>query len=111
MSTQPVTMDGFLQAVPVHGARGAAAFDLVSSPTGDLADDVVIPCTTMTPRIVTALLTEIQPGDHLCVFGTLIEADVVDGSAQLTVDILEVLAPPWREHCARWSRTGMATTP
>ncbi|PJM98614.1 hypothetical protein CG740_34810 [Streptomyces sp. CB01201] len=92
MSTQPVTMDGFLQAVPVHGARGAAAFDLVSSPTGDLADDVVIPCTTMTPRIVTALLTEIQPGGHLCVSGTL-ETGLHGEPAWLTVDTLDVLAP------------------
>ncbi|MFD7537870.1 hypothetical protein [Streptomyces sp. NPDC059819] len=42
---------------------------------------------------MTALRTEIQPGDHLRLLGTLIEADALDGSGHLTVDILEVLAP------------------
>lgn len=99
MSTQPITIDGFLYAAPVPGARpDIAAFDLVSSPTDALADDVVTFCATTDPRIAAALLTEVQPGDLLRVSGIWMEAGFSGELAQLTVDTLDVLAAaPVRE--------------
>jgi hypothetical protein len=92
MDTKPLTVDGFLYAVPTPGTRpGTAQFELISSPTDDPADDTVFSCTTEEPRIVAALLTEIQPGDLLHVSGALV-AGAPGVAAQFTVDALEVLA-------------------
>ena len=93
MDTKPLTVDGFLYAVPTPGTRpGTAQFELISSPTDDPADDTVFSCTTEEPRIVAALLTEIQPGDLLHVSGTLVPPGATGEAAQFTVDALEVLA-------------------
>lgn len=93
MNTTPLTVDGFLSAVPTPGTRPSTAhFELVSSPTDDLADDTVYCCTTSNPRITATLLTEIQPGDLLHVSGTLTKSGTTSETLQLTVDTLEVLA-------------------
>ncbi|WJV51797.1 hypothetical protein [Streptomyces flavofungini] len=93
MDTKPLTVDGFLDAVPTRGdAPHTARFQLVVSPTDDSADDVIWSCTTSTPGITHALLTEIQPGDLLHVSGVLTQPDSVADTARLTVDSLEVLA-------------------
>ncbi|MEU5632116.1 hypothetical protein ACH47C_23395 [Streptomyces rishiriensis] len=93
MDTKPLTVDGFLYAVPSPGTRpGTAQFELITSPTDDPADDTVFSCTTEEPRIANALLTEIQPGDLLHVAGFLTQPASPAGPARLTVDALEVLA-------------------
>lgn len=93
MDTQPLTVDGFVHLAPAPGTRpGTAQFELISSPTDDAEDDTVFSCTTEQPRIAAALLTEVQPGDLLRVLGTLAQPGTTGGSAQFTVDTLEVLA-------------------
>ncbi|MFI1700644.1 hypothetical protein ACH419_32380 [Streptomyces bobili] len=93
MDTKPLTVDGFLYAVPTPGTRpGTAQFELISSPTDDPADDRVFSCTTEESRIAYALLSEIQPGDLLHVSGTLVQPSDTGEAAQLAVDALEVLA-------------------
>jgi hypothetical protein len=94
MDTKPLTVDGFLDAVPTPGdAPYTARFQLVVSPTDDVVDDVIWSCTTSNARIAHALLTEIQPGDLLHVSGVLTQPDSAAEPARLTVDALEVLAP------------------
>ncbi|AVH61736.1 MULTISPECIES: hypothetical protein [Streptomyces] len=93
MDTKPLTIDGFLYAVPTPGTcPGTARFEVISSPTDDPEDDTVFSCTTEEPRIAYALLTEIQPGDLLHLSGTLVQPSDTGEAAQLTVDALEVLA-------------------
>lgn len=93
MDTKPLTVDGFLDAVPTPGdAPYTARFQLVVSPTDDAVDDVIWSCTTSKPGITHALLTEIQPGDLLHVSGVLTQPDSAAETARLTVDSLEVLA-------------------
>ncbi|MGW7649553.1 hypothetical protein [Streptomyces bobili] len=93
MDTKPLTVDGYLYAVPTPGTRpGTAHFELISSPTDDPEDDRVFSCTTEESRIANALLPEIQPGDLLHVSGTLVQPSDTGEAAQLTVDALEVLA-------------------
>ncbi|MFZ3562841.1 hypothetical protein ACOKM5_43700 [Streptomyces sp. BH097] len=93
MDTAPLTLDGYLCAVPTPGAGpGTAHFELVSSLTDDAEDDTVFSCTTRQARLTNQLLTEIQPGDLLHVTGTLTPGDSMT-EPQLTVDDLDVLAP------------------
>ena len=94
MDTKPLTVDGFLDAVPTPGdAPYTARFQLVVSPTDDVVDDVIWSCTTGNARIAHALLTEIQPGDLLHVSGVLTQPDSAAEPARLTVDALDVLSP------------------
>ncbi|MFI5689452.1 hypothetical protein [Streptomyces sp. NPDC051636] len=93
MDTKPLAVDGYLDAVPAPGDRpGTARFQLIVSPTDDAVDDVTWNCTTGDPRIASALLTEIQPGDLLHVSGFLTQPDNQAEAARFTVDALEVLA-------------------
>lgn len=92
MDAQPLTIDGYLDIIPVPGtAPGTARFQLILSPADDVVDDVLWSCTTGKPRS-RALLTEIQPGDLLHVSGALTRSDNPAEPARLTVDALEVLA-------------------
>ncbi|MFJ5779888.1 hypothetical protein [Streptomyces sp. NPDC093094] len=96
MDTKHCTVDGWVDAIPVSGPRGTAAFDLVVRPADidtvvDDAPDTVITCTSADPRITHELLTGIQPGDLLRVTGTLVQPPAPGGNAQLTVNALEVL--------------------
>ncbi|MFJ9729406.1 hypothetical protein ACIRP3_42410 [Streptomyces sp. NPDC101209] len=93
MDTKHLTIDGFLDTVPTPGdAPGTARFQLIVSPTDDVVDDVIWSCTTNTPGIAHALLTEIQPGDLLHVSGVLAQSDSPAEPARLAVNALEVLA-------------------
>lgn len=90
-----LALDGYVDAIPAPGTGwGTATFDLVHSPAGTVAldtPDTVCACTTGDPRIAHMLLHEIQPGDLLCVTGTLVQPEAPGEAARVTVDALEVL--------------------
>ncbi|MER5465850.1 hypothetical protein ABT010_35375 [Streptomyces sp. NPDC002668] len=65
---------------------------MISSPTEDVTDEVILPCTTGYPRIAHALLTLLKPGDLLRVSGVLTLPDGAEGLVRPAVDTLEVLA-------------------
>ncbi|MFI6689095.1 hypothetical protein [Streptomyces sp. NPDC050485] len=91
MDTTHLAVDGYVDAIPEPGTTaGTACFDLIVSP-GDPDPDTVFSCTTYDPRIVDAVLTEIQPGDLLRVSGIVVQHEEPDQPAQFTVDGLEVL--------------------
>jgi hypothetical protein len=93
MDVIPLALDGYLTADPVPGDRdGTVCWRLsCSAGTDHMAEEAIIPCTTMEPEIVHALLTERQPGDLLRVTGHLTLPATAGGVIQLHVDTLEVL--------------------
>jgi len=94
MDAMPLVLDGYLDTVAVPGDTDGttARFRLTVSPTEDVADEAMLPCTTGDPRVAHAVLTEIQPGDLLRVSGTLSVPGSSDGIICLHVDALEVLS-------------------
>ncbi|MEV5432766.1 hypothetical protein [Streptomyces sp. NPDC052701] len=93
MDAIPLALDGYLAADPVPGDRdGTVCWRLsCSAGTDHMVEEAVIPCTTMEPEIVHAMLTERQPGDLLRVTGHLTLPDTADGVIRLHADTLEVL--------------------
>ncbi|MEW2078792.1 hypothetical protein AB0941_35230 [Streptomyces sp. NPDC013433] len=93
MDAIPLVLDGYLTAAPVPGDRdGIVCWRLsCSAGTDHLVEEAIIPCTTMEPEIVHALLTERQPGDLLRVTGHLTLPEAASGVIQLHVESLEVL--------------------
>ncbi|MGC2997134.1 hypothetical protein ACPF8X_01685 [Streptomyces sp. G35A] len=93
MDVIPLALDGYLTADPVPGDRdGIVCWRLsCSAGTDHMVEEAIIPCTTMEPEIVNALLTERQPGDLLRVTGHLTLPATAGGVIQLHVDTLEVL--------------------
>ncbi|MGV4890713.1 hypothetical protein ACSR0Z_29835 (plasmid) [Streptomyces viridosporus] len=93
MDAIPLALDGYLTADPVPGDRdGTVCWRLsCSADTDHMAEEAIIPCTTMEPEIVHALLTERQPGDLLRVTGHLALPVTASGVIQLHVESLEVL--------------------
>lgn len=93
MDAIPLALDGYLTADPVPGDRdGTVCWRLsCSAGTDHMAEEAIIPCTTMEPEIVHALLTERQPGDLLRVTGHLALPATASGVIQLHVESLEVL--------------------
>ncbi|GHE56312.1 hypothetical protein GCM10018785_27010 [Streptomyces longispororuber] len=93
MQAIPLTLDGYLTDTPEPGDRdGTAVWRLTCSGGSEyLVDEAVIPCTTMEPEIVHALLSERQPGDLLRVTGQLTLPDRAGGVLRLHADTLEVL--------------------
>nr|WTB12140.1 hypothetical protein OG546_50180 [Streptomyces antimycoticus] len=76
MDATHTAVDGYLDTLPTPGdSPGTAQFQLIVSPTGTAADDVVWACATSDPRIAQALLTEVQPGDLLRATGFLTQPD------------------------------------
>jgi hypothetical protein len=93
MDAIPLALDGYLVAEAEPGDReGIVSWRLIcSAGTDHLAEEAVIPCTTMEPEIAHALLTERQPGDLLRVIGRLTLPDTADGVIRLHAESLEVL--------------------
>ncbi|MEU2564866.1 hypothetical protein ABZ626_36880 [Streptomyces longispororuber] len=93
MQAIPLTLDGYLADAPEPGAReGTAVWRLTCSAGSEyLVDEAVVPCTTMEPEIVHALLRERQPGDLLRVTGHLTLPGLAGGVMRLHADTLEVL--------------------
>ncbi|MFI8194697.1 hypothetical protein ACIF8T_39370 [Streptomyces sp. NPDC085946] len=93
MDAIPLALDGYLTADPVPGDRdGTVCWRLsCSSGTDHMVEEAVMPCTTMEPEIVHALLTERQPGDLLRVTGHLALPATAGGVVRLHVESLEVL--------------------
>ncbi|MFE2823474.1 hypothetical protein [Streptomyces sp. NPDC059271] len=71
--TDLIALDGFLdeEIVPGDAHGSIARFRLVVSPSDELADEMILPCTATDPRLTRAVLTELQPGDTLRVTGVL----------------------------------------
>lgn len=93
MDAIPLVLDGYLAAEAEPGDReGTVSWRLTcSAGTDHLVEEAVIPCTTMEPEIVHAMLTERQPGDLLRVIGHLTLPDTADGVIRLHAESLEVL--------------------
>ncbi|MFE4540680.1 hypothetical protein ACFRKB_37380 [Streptomyces scopuliridis] len=95
MDAVPLTIDGYLdsEAGPAPGDTTGvtAVFRIVHSPSAELEDELVLPCAAADPRIVHALLNDLEPGDLLRLSGTLTLPHSTTGM-QLHVDTLDVLA-------------------
>ncbi|MFJ4972720.1 hypothetical protein [Streptomyces sp. NPDC088755] len=97
METTHCTIDGWVDAIPAPGPHGTAMFDLTVRPADadalpEDAPDTVVSCTAKDAGIVHELLNGVQPSDLLRVTGTLTHPRTPGEPAQLTVDVLEVLA-------------------
>ncbi|MEU9438709.1 hypothetical protein [Streptomyces sp. NPDC048252] len=68
-----VTLDGFLYDEVVRGDQGetTARFRLIVSPTDEVVDEMVLPCTATTPALAGAVLHDLAPGDQLRITGYL----------------------------------------
>ncbi|CAL9673042.1 hypothetical protein SUDANB15_07550 (plasmid) [Streptomyces sp. enrichment culture] len=93
MDAIPLALDGYLATDPVPGDHDDILCWRLSCSAGTdhLAEEAIIPCTTMEPEIVHAMLTERQPGDLLRVTGHLTLPETAGGILQLHVESLEVL--------------------
>jgi hypothetical protein len=73
MTTDGIVLDGYLDeevAADDHvGTR--ARFRLIVSPTDELVDEMVLPCSVADPELTAAVLHELRPGDHVRVTGYL----------------------------------------
>ncbi|MFF3208368.1 hypothetical protein [Streptomyces sp. NPDC002962] len=88
-----VTLDGFLYDEAVRGDQGetTARFRLVVSPTDEVVDEMVVPCTATTPALAAAVLHDLVPGDQLRITGYLCLPRAPDEPIWLDVTTLEVL--------------------
>jgi hypothetical protein len=88
-----VTLDGFLYDEAVRGDRceTTARFRLVVSPTDEVVDEMVVPCTATTPVLAAAVLHDLAPGDQLRITGYLCLPRTPDEPIWLDVTTLEVL--------------------
>ncbi|MEH0557338.1 hypothetical protein [Streptomyces sp. B21-101] len=88
-----VTLDGFLYDEAVRGDQGetTARFRLIVSPTDEMVDEMVVPCTATTPALAATVLHELAPGDQLRITGYLCLPRTPDEPIWLHVTTLEVL--------------------
>ncbi|MGP4004470.1 hypothetical protein [Streptomyces sp. 8N706] len=95
MDAVPLSIDGYLESEPGPAPGDTtgvtAVFRIIHSPSAETEDELVLPCAAVDPRIVDALLNELEPGDLLRVSGTLTLPHSTTGR-QLHVDTLDVLA-------------------
>ncbi|MER5886953.1 hypothetical protein ABT160_24280 [Streptomyces sp. NPDC001941] len=105
MELAPHVVDGYVDAAPIPGPHGSARFQLVLSPTdGSTSTDMslapdqlaaveeVLDCTAVEPRVAEVLLSAVQPGDLIRATGTLLYPQQPDGTVQLVITALELLA-------------------
>jgi len=91
MDTTHLAVDGYVDGIPKPGTtKGTASFGLAISPDTH-GPDTVFSCIAYDPRIVTVMLTEIQPGDVIRVSGIVVQPEEPGQPAQFTVDSLDVL--------------------
>lgn len=73
MTTDGIVLDGYLDdeidADDQVGTR--ARFRLIVSPTDELVDEMVLPCSVADSELTRAVLHELRPGDHIRVTGYL----------------------------------------
>ncbi|MEC3992069.1 hypothetical protein VSR01_00295 [Actinacidiphila sp. DG2A-62] len=71
--TQGVVLDGYLdEEVAADDTVGTRArFRLIVSPTDELVDEMVLPCSVADSELAQAVLNELRPGDHIRVTGYL----------------------------------------
>jgi hypothetical protein len=71
--TDGIVLDGYLdEEVAADDRTGTRArFRLIVSPTDDLVDEMVLPCSVTDSELTTAVLHELRPGDHVRVTGYL----------------------------------------
>jgi hypothetical protein len=71
--TDGIVLDGYLdEEVAADDQVGTRArFRLIVSPTADLVDEMVLPCSVADSELTTAVLHELRPGDHIRVTGYL----------------------------------------
>jgi hypothetical protein len=71
--TDGIVLDGFLdEEVAADDTTGTRArFRLIVSPTDELVDEMVLPCSVADSELTAAVLHELRPGDHIRVTGYL----------------------------------------
>lgn len=71
--TDGIVLDGYLdEEVAADDTVGTRArFRLIVSPTDELVDEMVLPCSVADPELTNAVLHELRPGDHIRVTGYL----------------------------------------
>ncbi|MFD3484916.1 hypothetical protein [Streptomyces sp. NPDC058665] len=90
--TDPIVLDGYLDDETVPGLHGAAGrFRVIVSPTDEMADEMILPCSVTDPVMAHAVL-DLVPGDHLRVTGHLRLPRRPDEPMWLVVTAVEVLA-------------------
>ncbi|SHN34471.1 hypothetical protein [Actinacidiphila paucisporea] len=71
--TDGIVLDGYLdEEVAADDTVGTRArFRLIVSPTDELVDEMVLPCSVADSELTNAVLNELRPGDHVRVTGYL----------------------------------------
>jgi hypothetical protein len=91
-------LDGYLEDDPLPGDSLAltALFRLTLSPTDDVADEAILPCTVTDPQLAHQVLHTLRPGDRLRVTGAIRLPQIPGDALRVCVSALEVLdtAPP-----------------
>jgi hypothetical protein len=89
-----VVLDGFLdEEVAADDTVGTRArFRLIVSPTDELVDEMVLPCSVADSELTKAVLHELRPGDHVRVTGYLGLPRISGHPMWLHVLTLELLA-------------------
>ncbi|MFD3920199.1 hypothetical protein [Streptomyces sp. NPDC058595] len=91
-TTDAIVLEGFLDNQAVPGLHASTArFRLTVSPTDDLVDDMILPCSITDPVMAHAVLHELQPGDQLRITGHLRLPRTPHEPMWLAVSTLEVL--------------------
>ncbi|WP_031522582.1 hypothetical protein [Streptomyces sp. NRRL F-5123] len=96
MTTDGIVLDGYLdEEVAADDETGTRArFRLIVSPTDELVDEMVLPCSVAAPELTTAVLHELRPGDHVRVTGHLGLPRISGHPMWLQVLTLELLGTP-----------------
>jgi hypothetical protein len=73
MTTDGIVLDGYLdEEVAADDTVGTRArFRLIVSPTDELVDEMVLPCSVSDSELTAAVLHDLRPGDHIRVTGYL----------------------------------------
>lgn len=93
MTTDGIVLNGYLdEEVVADDTTGTRAqFRLIVSPTDELIDEMILPCSVADPELTNAVLHELQPGDHLRVTGYLALPRIGGHPMWLQVLTLELL--------------------
>ncbi|MGW1364541.1 hypothetical protein ACWCQP_44950 [Streptomyces chartreusis] len=92
MGPGEIVLDGFLDEEIVVGPHGATVrFRIVTSPTDERADEMIMPCTASDPVTAKTVLHDLQSGDQLRVAGHLQLPRTPDEPMWLDVTTLDLV--------------------
>ncbi|WP_037904971.1 hypothetical protein [Actinacidiphila yeochonensis] len=96
MTTDGIVLDGYLdEEVAADDTTGTRArFRLIVSPTDELVDEMVLPCSVAASELTANVLHQLRPGDYVRVTGHLGLPRISGHPMWLQVLTLELLGTP-----------------